>query len=322
MSERWPIRVWRSLRRSRSSMAFDTVRTNKMRSALTVLGVVIGITSIVGMTAMIRGFDQSLRDMIGAIGPNTIFVQRFGVTSFASGAEFRELMQAAEPDDLRRARARGAGDDASSSSTSSSAPARAADAAARVLPRPEDASRWSCSARPRTSPRARASRCSPAGSSTAPKCSTARTSRCSATRRTSCCSSRRHRSDRQDGARRQRALRGGRRLRQAAGRRRLQPRARTTSSSSPTRPTSASSACASRSRVGRTGDASCTIQIAAGAARGRRAGRTRSPTSSASCASATACKLDEPNDFDIAHAGCVPEAVGPDQPGRRSSRWS
>ena len=28
-------------------MAFDTVRTNKMRSALTVLGVVIGITSIV-----------------------------------------------------------------------------------------------------------------------------------------------------------------------------------------------------------------------------------------------------------------------------------
>ncbi len=75
------------------TMAFDTVRTNKMRSALTVLGVVIGITSIVGMTSMIRGFDQSLRDMIGAIGPNTIFVQRFGVTSFASGGEIRELLK-------------------------------------------------------------------------------------------------------------------------------------------------------------------------------------------------------------------------------------
>ncbi len=47
-------------------MAFDTLRGNKMRSALTVLGVVIGITSIVGMTSLIRGFDQSLRDMIGA----------------------------------------------------------------------------------------------------------------------------------------------------------------------------------------------------------------------------------------------------------------
>jgi putative ABC transport system permease protein len=74
-------------------MAFETVRGNKMRSALTVLGVVIGITSIVGMTAMIRGFDQSLREMISAIGPNTIFIQRFGITSFAGGAEFKELIK-------------------------------------------------------------------------------------------------------------------------------------------------------------------------------------------------------------------------------------
>ena len=74
-------------------MAIDTIRTNKMRSALTVLGVVIGITSIVGMTALIRGFDESLRDMIRAIGPNTIFVQRFGVTSFANGGEIRELLK-------------------------------------------------------------------------------------------------------------------------------------------------------------------------------------------------------------------------------------
>jgi putative ABC transport system permease protein len=74
-------------------MAFDTVRTNKMRSGLTVLGVVIGITSIVGMTAMIRGFDQSLREMIRAVGPNTIFIQRFGITSFAGGAEIRDLLK-------------------------------------------------------------------------------------------------------------------------------------------------------------------------------------------------------------------------------------
>src|SRR5438034_71025 len=75
------------------AMALDTVRSNKLRSALTVLGVVIGITSIVGMTALIRGFDQSLRDMIRTIGPNTIFVQRFGVTSFANGAEITQLLK-------------------------------------------------------------------------------------------------------------------------------------------------------------------------------------------------------------------------------------
>ena len=75
------------------AMAFDTVRTNKMRSALTVLGIVIGITSIVGMTALIRGFDESLRDMIRNVGPNTIFIQRFGITSFSSGAEITQLLK-------------------------------------------------------------------------------------------------------------------------------------------------------------------------------------------------------------------------------------
>ena len=162
-------------------MAFDTVRTNKMRSGLTVLGVVIGITSIVGMTSMIRGFDQSLRDMIGAIGPNTIFIQRFGVTSFANGAEITRADEAAEPVDLRRARARGAEPRRSSSSTSSSAPGRdrpPSSASSTAISRP---SRWSSSARPSTSPPARASRSSPAASSTAPSCSTAGTSSCSAT---------------------------------------------------------------------------------------------------------------------------------------------
>src|SRR5471032_1933861 len=74
-------------------MAFETVRGNKMRSALTVLGVVIGITSIVGMTAMIRGFDQSLREMIRALGPDTFYVQRFGFTSFSNPAEARNLFK-------------------------------------------------------------------------------------------------------------------------------------------------------------------------------------------------------------------------------------
>ena len=74
-------------------MSIDTLRTSKMRSALTVLGVVIGITSIVGMTSLIRGFDQSLRDSIGQMGPNTIFVQKMGALSFGSGKTFLELIK-------------------------------------------------------------------------------------------------------------------------------------------------------------------------------------------------------------------------------------
>jgi putative ABC transport system permease protein len=73
------------------TMSFDTLRTNKMRSALTVLGVVIGITSIVGMTSLIRGFDNSLRESISQLGPDTIMVQKWGALSFASGKSFLEV---------------------------------------------------------------------------------------------------------------------------------------------------------------------------------------------------------------------------------------
>ena len=87
-------------------MAFDTVRTNKMRSGLTVLGIVIGITAIVGMTALIRGFDQSVRDLFATIGPNTIFIQRFGITDFVNGAEIRDLLKRPNLTVVRRAGAR------------------------------------------------------------------------------------------------------------------------------------------------------------------------------------------------------------------------
>jgi putative ABC transport system permease protein len=72
-------------------MSWDTLRGNKMRSALTVLGVVIGITSIVGMTSLIRGFDQSFRDSINQLGPDTIIVQKMGALSLSSGKGFVEL---------------------------------------------------------------------------------------------------------------------------------------------------------------------------------------------------------------------------------------
>jgi putative ABC transport system permease protein len=73
-------------------MSINTLRTSKMRSALTVLGVVIGITSIVGMTSLIRGFDQSLRDSISQLGPNTIMVQKWGALSLiGSGKSFLDV---------------------------------------------------------------------------------------------------------------------------------------------------------------------------------------------------------------------------------------
>jgi putative ABC transport system permease protein len=58
-------------------MALETLRGNKLQSGLTVLGVVIGITSIVGVTSLIRGFDASIRATINELGPSTIFLSKF-----------------------------------------------------------------------------------------------------------------------------------------------------------------------------------------------------------------------------------------------------
>ena len=74
-------------------MALDTLRTNKLRSSLTILGVVIGITAIVGMTSLVRGFDESLRESIRELGPNTIFLSKISIMSIAGGAEFDDLMR-------------------------------------------------------------------------------------------------------------------------------------------------------------------------------------------------------------------------------------
>jgi putative ABC transport system permease protein len=74
-------------------MSIDTLRTNKMRSALTVLGVVIGITSIVGVTSLLRGFGDSVEAAFKEMGPKTITIQKFGLVSFSSGKSFLEVMR-------------------------------------------------------------------------------------------------------------------------------------------------------------------------------------------------------------------------------------
>ena len=74
-------------------MAMDTLRVNATRSALTVLGVVIGVTSIVGVTSLVRGLDTSLRAAIEELGPRTIFVARFSGMSLGSGTDFLRLLR-------------------------------------------------------------------------------------------------------------------------------------------------------------------------------------------------------------------------------------
>jgi putative ABC transport system permease protein len=75
------------------TMAVGTLVTNKLRSALTVLGVVIGVTSIVGMTSLIRGFGDQFEQLIRTFGAETVYVAKFSISSFASGRDFWDVMR-------------------------------------------------------------------------------------------------------------------------------------------------------------------------------------------------------------------------------------
>jgi putative ABC transport system permease protein len=75
------------------TMALDTLRSNKLRSALTILGVVIGVMSIVAMTALVRGFGDQLHALIQQIGSDTIYVSKMSIASFSSGKDFWELVR-------------------------------------------------------------------------------------------------------------------------------------------------------------------------------------------------------------------------------------
>jgi putative ABC transport system permease protein len=58
-------------------IAVDTLRANKVRSALTVLGVGIGVVTVIFMVSIIQGLNRSFAEQIEALGSNTIFATRF-----------------------------------------------------------------------------------------------------------------------------------------------------------------------------------------------------------------------------------------------------
>jgi len=54
-------------------MAFDTLVTHKVRSFLTVLGVVIGITAIIAVASVLVGLDRDIRAFLNDFGTDTLF---------------------------------------------------------------------------------------------------------------------------------------------------------------------------------------------------------------------------------------------------------
>jgi putative ABC transport system permease protein len=60
-----------------AAMAVETLRANKLRSALTVLGVAIGVITLTFMVSIIQGLNRAFAEQIESLGSNTIFISKF-----------------------------------------------------------------------------------------------------------------------------------------------------------------------------------------------------------------------------------------------------
>ena len=58
-------------------LALDTLRTHKFRAFLTILGVLIGTTTVIGVASIFKGLDQQLVDMAEGFGTRTLFIFKF-----------------------------------------------------------------------------------------------------------------------------------------------------------------------------------------------------------------------------------------------------
>jgi putative ABC transport system permease protein len=60
-------------------VAFDTLRSHKVRSSLTVLGIVIGVTSVISVASIIDGLNNYIQNRVESFGTRTYFVSRIPV---------------------------------------------------------------------------------------------------------------------------------------------------------------------------------------------------------------------------------------------------
>jgi putative ABC transport system permease protein len=58
------------------TVALDTLRASKVRSGLTILGIVVGVTTVIAVASIIDGLNGEIKERVQKLGSNTLFVTR------------------------------------------------------------------------------------------------------------------------------------------------------------------------------------------------------------------------------------------------------
>ena len=65
-------------------MAGQTLRANKLRSGLTVLGIVIGVTTVIAISSIINGLNNNVSNLVSSFGTNIFWVFRMPLIQFSA----------------------------------------------------------------------------------------------------------------------------------------------------------------------------------------------------------------------------------------------
>ena len=68
-------------------MALDTLRTNKLRSGLTILGIVIGVSTVITISSLVNGIDNRVSGFINSLGSNVFWIGRLPIIGVRPTAE-------------------------------------------------------------------------------------------------------------------------------------------------------------------------------------------------------------------------------------------
>jgi putative ABC transport system permease protein len=66
------IYIWEGVK-----IAFDALRSYKLRSVLTTLGIIIGVMTVITIVALIQGLNHAFAEQISAIGTDTLYIDKF-----------------------------------------------------------------------------------------------------------------------------------------------------------------------------------------------------------------------------------------------------
>src|SRR5262249_38331903 len=92
---RWPIL---SGMREAVGMGLSALRAYKLRASLTILGVVMGIMTVTGMSSIVAGLNRSMASQIEGFGTAVIFVRPMGPGENLSHEQRRNRKTLCEPE--------------------------------------------------------------------------------------------------------------------------------------------------------------------------------------------------------------------------------